>query len=140
MRWGMVDRVLESTGATVRSRGAMYKTVAQLVFLYDRESWMMTGDILKVLDGFHHRAAQRITGMASKRGAGGEWEYLLVVEAMEAAGIHPIRVYIRRRQATIVERVTCHPIYDLFTETERMPGTSRLVQWWDQDAVNEPEK
>ena len=53
--------------------------------------------MLKVLTAFHHRAAQRITGVAVKRGAGGEWEYLAVDEAMAAAGIHPIGVYIKRR-------------------------------------------
>ena len=31
------------------------------------------------------------------------------------------------RQETIAEKVSCHPIYELCTEAERMPGTSRLV-------------
>ena len=78
-------------------------------------------------------------GMTAKRGSGGEWEYPSVVEAMDTTGIHLIGVNIRRRQATIAENVAFHPIYDLCTEVERIPGTSRLVQWWDQDAVNVPE-
>ena len=45
-----------------------------------------------------------------------------------------------RRQDTIEKRVACHPIYGLCMEAERIPGTSRLVRWWDQDAVNEPEE
>ena len=49
------------------------------------------------------------------------------MEEMEVAGIHPIGVYIRRRQATIVERVACCPIYELCTEVERIMGKSRLV-------------
>ena len=61
--------------------------------------------MLKVLEGFHHRAARRITGMMEKCGEGGEWDYPSVVEAIEDTGIHPIGVYIRRRQATISERV-----------------------------------
>ena len=43
-------------GATVRASGEMYKLVAQLVLLYGRESLVVTGDMLKVLEGFHHRA------------------------------------------------------------------------------------
>ena len=31
--------------------------------------------------------------MTEKREAGGEWDYPLVVEEMEATGIHPIGVY-----------------------------------------------
>ena len=70
----MVARVLERMGAMVRARGAMYKAVAQLVLLYDREIFVVTGEMLKVLTGFHHQAARRITGMMAKCGAGGEWE------------------------------------------------------------------
>ena len=41
-RWGMVVRVLEKTGATVRTRGAMYKAVVQSVLLYVSKSWVVT--------------------------------------------------------------------------------------------------
>ena len=136
----MVVRVLERTGATVQAWGAMYKAVAQSVILYGRNIWVVTGEMLKVLEGFHYQAARRITGMTEKRGAGREWEYPLVVEAMETAGIHPIGVYISRRQATIAERVACRPIYELCMEVERMTGKRRLVRWWDQYAVNEPKE
>ena len=93
--------------------------------------------MLKVLEGFHHRAVQQITEMTAKHGADGEWDYPSVVEAMEAAGIHPIGVYIRRREATMVEMVAYRPIYEMCMETDRITGTSRLVRWWDQDTVNE---
>ena len=91
----------------------MYKVVAQLVLFYGSKSWVVTGEMLKVLAGFHHRAAQQITGMTAKLGAGGEWEYPPVVEAMEDTGIHPIGVYIKRRQKTIAERVDFRPVYAL---------------------------
>ena len=70
----MVARVPERTGETVRDRGDMYKEAAQLVILYGSESWVVVGEMLKVLTGLHYKAAQRITGMTAKRGAGGEWE------------------------------------------------------------------
>ena len=63
-----------------------------------------------------------------------------LVAEMDAAGLHPIREYIRRRHATISEKATCRTIYELCVELERMPGTSRMVRWWDQDVVNEPEE
>ena len=58
----------------------------------------MSGDggILKILEGFHHWVAQRITGLTAKCGTDGEWEYPAVLEAMEAAGLHLIGVYTRR--------------------------------------------
>ena len=101
----MIEQVLEMMGETVRYRRAMYKAVVQSLLLYGRESWVVTGEMLKVLMAFHHRAARRITGMMVKHGAGREWEYPAVEEAMESVGIHPIGVYMKRRQKTIAERV-----------------------------------
>ena len=109
-----------------------------LVILYGIKRWVVTREMFKVLTAFHHRAAQWITGMTAKRGAGGEWEYPAVEEAMDSAGIHPIMVYIKRRPTTIAERVDCRPVYALCMEAERKPGTIRMVHWWDQDTVNEP--
>ena len=136
----MIARVLESKGAMVQAHGAMYKAVSQSVIFYGSKSWVVTGEMLKVLTEFHHKAAQRITGVVANCRVGRELEYQLVNEAMEAAGLHPIRVYIKKQQRTISERVACHHVYALYTEAEQMPGTSRLVQWWDQYAVNEPEE
>ena len=52
----------------------------------------------------------------------------MVDEAIEAAGIYLIGVYITRRKMTIAERVACRPMYELCTEAERMPRSSQLVQ------------
>ena len=57
----------------MQARGEMYKAVDHLVLIYDIKSWVVTGYMLKVLTGLHHWAARRITGMMTKRGAGGEW-------------------------------------------------------------------
>ena len=54
----MIARVLENTGATVRDRGMMYKAVEQSLILYVSERWVVTGEMLKVLEGFYHRAAR----------------------------------------------------------------------------------
>ena len=94
--WGMVPRVIERTRSTFQSRVEMHKAVVQSVILYGSESLVVTSEMLKVLMGLHYQSARSITGMTAKRGAGGEWEYPLVVEAMEAAGLQPIGVYIKR--------------------------------------------
>ena len=81
------------------------------------------GEIIKVLEGFHHRSSRQITGMAATHGVGGECQYPPVVAALEAAGLHPIMEYIRRRQENIAEKVECRTIYELCIETEHKPGT-----------------
>ena len=57
---------------------------------------------------------------------------------MDSMGLHPIEVYIKRRQKTISERLACQPVYALCTDAEIMLGTSWMMIWWDQDMVNEP--
>ena len=74
----MISRVLESTGATVRYRGEMYKAMSQSVMLYGNEIWVVTREMLNFLTAFLHWAARRITGMTEKPGAYGEWEYPMV--------------------------------------------------------------
>ena len=96
--------------------------------------------MLKVLTAFHHRSARGITGMTTKRGAVREWEYPAVEGATDAAGLHPIGVYIKRRQTTTVERLTYCLVYALCTEVERILGMIRMVRWWYQDAVNDLEE
>ena len=59
---------------------------------------------------------------------------------MDSADVHPIGVYIKRWQTTIADRVSCQPVYALFAEAQRIPGTIRMVRWWDQETLNEPEE
>ena len=76
---------------------------------------MVTGEMVKVMEGFHHRAVQRIMGLTEKCGAGGEWEYPSVVESTEDTSLHPIGVYIWIGQANIEESMACRPVYELCT-------------------------
>ena len=110
----MIYRVMERAGATVWSQIEMCNVVVQSVLLYGSKIWVVTGEMLKVLTVFHHWTARRMTGMTgmmgmtgmtAKRRAGREWEYPPVEEAMDAAGIHPIGVYIKRQHTTIMDRV-----------------------------------
>ena len=93
----MIARVLAKTEVIIQSRGMMYKAVDWLVLLYGSDIWVLTGKMLKVLEGFHHRADRRITGMTAARGAGREWEYPPVATALYAVATHPIMEYIRRQ-------------------------------------------
>ena len=110
---GDIARVLEKMGATVRSYGVMYKAVGQLVLLYNSDSWVVMGAMLKVLEGLHHQVTRHITEMTETRGAVGDCEYPLVLVALEAAGLNSITEYIRRCHATIAENVAFLPIDEL---------------------------
>ena len=65
-QWEMVRKVVLKTEAKVQSMGKIYNTLVQLVLLYRSESWVVIGEMLKVLEGFHHRVARRIMGMMAQ--------------------------------------------------------------------------
>ena len=49
--------------------------------------------MLKVLEGFHHRAAWNTTVLMDWRTEDGEWIYPPVDDAMESVGLWPIKEY-----------------------------------------------
>ena len=125
----MISNILMKTGATTKAHGMIYKFVAQTALLYNSRSWVVTGGTLKVLEGFHHRAARWIVGMTDQRTEDAIWEYHLVADAIKAAGIWLIKEYIQRRKATIMAQVVYRPIYEMCTGAERMPGSSQMMRW-----------
>ena len=58
----------------MQARGMLLKLVAHMVLLYGSNICVMTGAMLKVLEGFHHRAAWRIARMTAQSIEEGEWE------------------------------------------------------------------
>ena len=51
----------------MRAHGMLYKAVAQTKLFCGSDSWVLTGEMLKVLEGLHHRAAGRIVGITDRR-------------------------------------------------------------------------
>ena len=92
---------------------------------------MVTEEMLKVLDGFHNWVARRISGMLSQKVGEEIWDWSLVAYALEASGMWPMKEYIKRRQATIVDYIANLPIYELCTGAEPILGPTRLMQWWN---------
>ena len=60
-------------------------------------------------------------------------------EDLEAEVLWPMKEYIRRWQDTIVYYILNHPIYELCTGAENIPGSRRFLRWWDQDLTREEE-
>ena len=55
------------------------------MLMYGIERWVVTGEMLKIIEGFHHRADRRIMGIKEKPVADREWEYLPVMVTLEEA-------------------------------------------------------
>ena len=128
----MISRALTREGASPWVPGMFYKAVVQTVLLYGSETWVQTDSMDQVLAGFHNRAARRLAGMYPKL-INGQWEQPPVVEALEAASLLPMDVYLTRRRARMLQLVQGQPVYDLCSTTERLPGTPTKTKFlWDQ--------
>jgi hypothetical protein len=122
--------------ASPRARGKFYKAVCQAVLLYGCETWTVTKSMLRVLEGFHHKCAHRISGLMARQTAAG-WYYPPLATAMAEAGLYPIQEYIRRRQSTIAQYIATRPIYARCQAGPRLSGSaSRLLRYWEQNHDN----
>ena len=61
MQWKMVLRVLDKTGERVQDMTMLYKAVVQTVILYGSENRVLTGEMMKMLEDFHHRIKRSLT-------------------------------------------------------------------------------
>jgi len=138
-RWARISLMLAREGANPRVSGMFYKAVVQSVLLYNCESWVVTPAVLKVLSGFHHRAARRITG---KRGrylvAEDRWVYPPIDGVLEEAGLFSIEHYINVRRNTLIQSIATRPILELCRATAPLSGSSQRRMWWHQ--LEEPEE
>ena len=121
--------VLRREGSDARTLGRIYVTVVQAVMIYGSETWVITPYIGRVLGGFHHRVACRLTGRQPWRGQGGGWVYLLLEDAIAEAGLMEVDTYVSRLQNTVAQFIANRTIMDLCLEAELMTG-SRVDKRW----------
>jgi hypothetical protein len=102
----MICRILSSEDASPKVMGTFYKTIVQSVLIYGSESWVLTKPMIRKLASFHRRCARHITGMLIRpndpNNPDGEWTHPPTATVLEAAGLWPILVYIRRRRENVL--------------------------------------
>ena len=102
---GQLSRIMSQEGADPKVLGNFYKAVAQAVFLFGAETWVLTPRIERALGSFQHRFARRISGNQLRRWVDGRWEYPLLVEALGEAGFKGIMNLVTRRQNTVADYI-----------------------------------
>ena len=104
----------------------------QAALLFGSETWCLSPANMRLLEGFHVKAARRMTGMMPKRKSDGSWEYSDSEEVLEAAGLHTVAAYIQIRRHTVMKFVVERPIYQFCREAERSRGSGLHLYWWNQ--------
>ena len=130
--WGRLSRVLRAENASPRVCGLFYKATVQAVLLYGSESWNLPPSAAKCLEGFHLRAARRMTGMMPRKKPDGSWTYPSSAEVLEKAGLHTIAHYMEVRRNTILKFLVGRPIHKLCLDAVRKRGSCSRQFWWEQ--------
>ncbi len=73
--WVRVSRVLRAENASPNVFGVFYKAKIQAVLLFGSETWNLAPSGLVCLEGFHLRAAWRMSGRGPKKLPDGTWRY-----------------------------------------------------------------
>ena len=61
-----LSQIFGQEGADTRALGHLYVDIVQAVFLFVLETWVVTPHIRRILGGFHHKVAQRLSGHFSR--------------------------------------------------------------------------
>ena len=114
--------------------GVFYRAVVESVLLYGSESWTITPVLLARLEGFHIRAAWRMTTEhRPRRGPGRTWVYPSSNDVLQEVGLQTMEAYITRRRQTIVAWVVDRPLYAACGEGVRKRGSPQHLWWWEQE-------
>ena len=65
--WGMMEKVLRKMGELTKDQEMTYKMVVQAVLIHGRKVWVVTDEMITVLEGFTHRIARRVAGMTARK-------------------------------------------------------------------------
>ena len=61
-----------------------------MVLIYGSDTWVLTPHMQRVLGGFHHRVARRLTGRQPRKGRDGGWVYPPLYDAMAESGFQEV--------------------------------------------------
>ena len=89
-KWAHLTWLLSMGGADDRTLGHIYLAVVQSVLLYGSETWVLIPHMQRVLGGFHHRVAHRLTGRQPQKGRYGSWVYPSLEDAMDEVGLQEV--------------------------------------------------
>ena len=130
--WAWVSHVLRAENATPKTCGMFYKATVQAVLLYGSETWSLSPPSMKRLEGFHIRAAWRMSGKRPERNVDGSWTYPCSEDVLESVRMKPIAHYVAVRRQTIANFIVNRPILELCAGAVRKRGLPVQPFWWDQ--------
>ena len=90
----------------------------------------------RVLGGFHHKVARRLTGRQPWKGRGRGWVYPPVEDTMAEVGLQELETHVSHHQNTVAQYIATRPIMGLCLAEKRRPGKMLEMRWWEQEGLD----
>ena len=103
--------------------------VVQVFLMFGLVTWVLTLQLEKFLEGFHHQTSRRMEGMGPKCQRYRTWVYPSIGADLKMLELEEIGVYIACCQNTIAQYIATRPIVDLCLTARWKPGM-RLSRRW----------
>ena len=91
-----------------------YRAVLQVVLIFGAETWVLSTEMARDLEGLHVGFLRQVTGQKAKRQREGTWRSMAAAEVIKESGTHTLWLYIDKRQATGAKWVVLRAILDIF--------------------------
>ncbi len=88
--WARLSCTIRAENASLRACGIFYKATVQSILLFGSKTWNLSPSSLKLLEGFHIRAAWSMTGKRSVKLRDGTWMYPNLAQFLEDAGLETV--------------------------------------------------
>jgi hypothetical protein len=85
--WSRLSCTIKSENASPHACGIFYKATVQSILLFGSKTWNLSPSSLKLLEGFHIRAAWRMAGKRPMRLPDGTWTYPNSAQVLEDIGL-----------------------------------------------------
>ncbi len=130
--WSRLSCTIRSENASPCACGIFYKATVQSILLFGSEMWNLSPSGLKLLEGFHIRAAWRMAGKRPMKLPDSTWMYSNSVQVLEDVGLKTVAHYIAVRWQHIMNYIVNKPIFMTCVDGGRRGGSSNCHFWWEQ--------
>jgi hypothetical protein len=128
--WVRLSCMIRAENASPRACGIFYKATVQLILLFGSQTWNLSPSSLKLLEGFHFRAALHMAGKRPVKLWDGTGMYPNLSQVLVDVGLKTVAHHIAVRLQHIVNYIVNKPIFTTCVEGGRSGGSN---QWtWTQ--------
>jgi hypothetical protein len=130
--WSRLSCTIRSENASPHACGIFYKATVQSILLFGSKTWNLSPSSLKLLEGFHIRAAWRMAGKRPVRLPDGTWTCPNLAQVLEDIGLKTVAHYIAACQQHIANNIANKPIFMTCMDGGRRQGSSTCHFRWEQ--------